>query len=363
MDRRQRPGRAGFTLVEVLVAILIIATLIAILLPAVFGAMRKAREAQVSAEITNLANALASFNNQFGAYPPSRVILCEAGYATYLANLTDGPAGPLSPSGNDTDLNISQLVQRSRLYMRRFWPRVDFDNGTIPFDFNNNGSTSDVIFLTGSECLVFFLGGIPINDGNNTYTMSGFSKSPVNPFNATATNRTVPSYEFVSGRLIDQDVDHMPSYVDPLDLSIHRSYVYFSAYGTNAYDPNDDNGYGRNPGLDLNWEFEDDGSTYVERPFTVSFPPGSVISPSPNPYTSGDPTVSNVGWVNPNSFQLFSAGQDRYFGLGGTYNQNATGDTGRLPVVGTLTNSIDAGNGIRNRENDNLTNFSGGRLN
>ncbi len=133
MDRRKSPNRAGFTLVEVLVAVLIIATLVAILLPAVRGAYRTAQEAQVTSELNNIATALASFKNTYGDFPPSRVVLCEAGYnnsgltAAQLAAPAGTLAGTFSPSGNDTDITVGQLIQRSRLYLRRFWPRVDFD--------------------------------------------------------------------------------------------------------------------------------------------------------------------------------------------------------------------------------------------
>lgn len=385
MDRRKSPSRAGFTLVEVLVAILIIATLVAILLPAVRGAFRRAQEAQVTAELNNLATGLTSFKNAFGDFPPSRVILCEAGYnnSGLSAAQLSAAAGPLSASGNDTDITVGALIQRSRLYMRRFWPRVDFDNGSIPFDFNNNGSTTDVLTLTGSECLTFFLGGIPVNNGNGTYGMSGFSRLPTNPFlpsspgNATSTNRTVPNYEFNVGRLVDLDGDHIPSYIDPLDTTTgnRRAYAYFSSYGTNSYDPNDDNGNGRQNAF----EDEDDGVTPVERGFSVGFPttgtatyPYTAVSPAPNPYSTGTPiTTGGLSWINPNSFQLFSAGADRLWGLGGQYVQTGLSSTNnvssaKLPLLSGdagIVNSVDFSNGVRiSREADNLTNFSGGRL-
>jgi prepilin-type N-terminal cleavage/methylation domain-containing protein len=406
MDRRQSPNRAGFTLIEVLVAILIIALLVAILLPAVRAAYRKAQDAQVGAEINNLATSLASFKNTYGDYPPSRVILCEGGYTNYLNNagaaVLNGPAGPLSPSGVDTDITVSQLVQRSRLYMRRFWSRVDFDNGSIAFDFNNNGVPGEVLILTGSECLTFFLGGIPLNNINGTTItsnsspgfavtgVSGFSRLPTNPFQATvfanprttqtiSTNRTVPNYEFNNARLVDLDGDGIPSYLDPMDITPHngRAYAYFCSYGTNSYDPNDDNGNGRLS----SFEQEDDLQTYVERQFTVGFPTTggtthpTVISPAPNPYCSGTPiATSSLTWINPNSFQLFAAGQDRFWGLGGQYSQNSLGSLGNLPIQpspqdpGNLNNDYYglvngvAGTSVRLRENDNLTNFAGGRL-
>ncbi len=82
-----------------------------------------------------------------------------------------------------------------------------------------------------------------------------------------------------------------------------------------------------------------------------------------------------MSWINPNSFQLFSCGADRLWGLGGQYIQTSalvlppnivnTG-TGKLPLLQGdpgIVNPVDFTNGIRAaREADNLTNFSGGRL-
>jgi prepilin-type N-terminal cleavage/methylation domain-containing protein len=398
MDRRQSPSRAGFTLIEVLIAVSIVALLVALLLPAIKSAVRRAQEAQVTSELNNLATALASFKTTYGDYPPSRVVLCEAGFnsltATQLSALI-----PLSPSGNDIDISPAQLVQRSRLYLRRFWPRVDFDNGSQPFNFNNNGSTTDVLVLNGSECLTFFLGGIPQSDGTGGLGLTGFTKLPINPFlppntaNPTTTNRTVPNYEFNSARLVDLDGDGIPSYLDPLDTTPtnRRSYAYFCSYGTNSYDPNDVNGLGQqqdaaytgttnDPGDYEHEDSADNTTPYVERGYTVTFPASTgnnyVVSPGPNPYctTSPVPTTGTVAWINPNGFQLLSSGEDRLWGLGGSYVQNSLGTLGVLPIAPNDTGIINSSgaqptfdyfvNGIRNnRESDNLSNFSGGRLN
>ena len=394
---RPRPSRTGFTLVELLVVILIIATLLALLVPAVAGAFRRAKEAQVAAELNNIATALASFKTTYNDYPPSRMLMAEGGYTPALLNnstklVTLGIAHVPSGDSNVSDMTIGQLAQRSLSILRKFWPRCDFTGSDANYfnDFNGNGGSADANYvIAGSECLTFFLGGLPLFDSTSTPKLvtglSGFSKLPTHPFvalspagvayyNATTmnqlshsvSNRTVPNYEFNNGRLIDSDGNNIPSYIDPLDTSIlnQREYAYFSSYGNNSYDPNDVNGNG--PKADPPYEQEEDGSTYVERGFNVSFPPNSVVSPGPNPYTSGNPAAGSQSWINPNSFQIICAGQDRQFGLGGTYAQTSVAGTGKLPI---LLKTSDPGNihgdvttNVRLRESDNITNFSGGRL-
>ncbi len=400
---RPRPTRAGFTLVELLVAILIIAALLAILLPTVGAAFKRAKEASVSAEMNNMATALASFKNTYNDFPPSRIILSEVGYAALLTNTTPVASGPTGDP-NTADITVGLLAQRSLTYLRKFFPRADFIGvpgaGSTQGHFNdfNGNATLDTNYyiINGSECLTFFLGGIPIVDTSVTphviKGLSGFSKSPTHPFvdagtfagttTLVAPNRTVPNYEFNNGRLFDQDGDGIPSYFDPLDQTPgrRRTYAYFSAYGTNQYDPNDVNGYGRantgsNGGAE-NFELEDDGTTFVERSFSVFFPTSSgtpyfAKSAAPNPYTTGAAAIGTssttstaaVSWYNPNSYQIICSGQDRLWGLGGQYIQNATSGSS-LPLETTDPGLIHAGDAlsIRQREADNLANFTAGRL-
>ena len=65
------------------------------------------------------------------------------------------------PSGGD-DMTIQQLIQRSRLYLRKFWPRCDFDS--VPTaaqitanqfnDFDGDGvCKTTAVILNGSECV------------------------------------------------------------------------------------------------------------------------------------------------------------------------------------------------------------------
>ncbi len=62
----------GFTLVELLVAISIIATLTAIVLPNFMGAREKAKDAQKKEDMTSMKNALRIYYNDNQAYPATR---------------------------------------------------------------------------------------------------------------------------------------------------------------------------------------------------------------------------------------------------------------------------------------------------
>ena len=67
----RRPDRGGFTLVELLVAIIIIAILAAIITPAVMRAMATARQAAIKSEIDMLHMAIMNYKNEYGSFPPA----------------------------------------------------------------------------------------------------------------------------------------------------------------------------------------------------------------------------------------------------------------------------------------------------
>lgn len=66
---KQKIGSKGFTLVELLVVISIIAILAGILLPAVIGAFKKASDAQARTEVKSIEVALKQYYTEYGKFP------------------------------------------------------------------------------------------------------------------------------------------------------------------------------------------------------------------------------------------------------------------------------------------------------
>ena len=402
-------SRGGFTMIELLMVIVIIAILVGLLLPAVNGALKTARKAAVSSEISQLAQALDSFKSRYGDYPPSRFLAVESGnYTSFLGTANSGT--PLSTSGTlpdptqpdptspgDGDISTTQLAQRSVAALRKFWPRVStavtLTNNNF-YDFNGNNQMDAPYILHGHECLVFFLGGVPSHDSSGNFGLTGFDKNPLNPFTNTlvpgspmySTNRQSPLFEFNPGRLfLDPNtqtaastaglpIPGIPGYYDSLGNAVpgsgagstHNFYVYFSAYGNSGYDPNDVNF----PEADANNNgpiglgFQTSFGTYKALNFCSSF--------APNPYTSTLSVGNPVTFQKAQSFQIISSGIDGLYGVGGQFNSNTTSaSTVPLPLDPTNTFSgstmgktltADTDPTLRLREGDNLTNFKTGSL-
>jgi prepilin-type N-terminal cleavage/methylation domain-containing protein len=317
-SRRSRPAcalphstaRAAFTLLELLIAIAIIGILASLILTVAGGANIRAKNVQVGVDIKDLEKGIAAFKQKFGIEPPSHITLYET-----AAGWNGDP--------------------RSMGIIRQIWPQFDFTysayqpaNPSGPImDINANGVGGDSISLTGSECLVFFLGGVPALSTPATPASSvpgsppmGFSQNPADPFNRAGTNRDRFT-EFDASRLFllkppSVTTAHtMNSYMDTLPGQT-QPYLYFSAYGGQGYD------------------------------LTNELPAGPTGSQLQDIYRTGPNGKSSSSpsppW-NPNSFQIISPGFDQTYGVGGEYE---SGDSKGLLVQ------------TRSTERDNITNFS-----
>jgi len=290
--RRFRPA---FTLIELLMVVSIISLLIALLLPAVNSVVHSAKVAKVVSDIQGLSNAADSFKGQYHVYPPSRITLYER--------------------AADWDPATNPAAAPHRAMIRRIFG-TEFDFG-IDRDINGNGTPGEAgpITLNGQQCLVFFLGGMPVKDANGKFTLIGFSSNRRDPFDRMATSRTKFFTSFDATRLSDGG-NGMPVYHDIFNVpGTGPAYGYIST--TNA------------------------SNQYMAETFKNAA--GNDIVPAFTPYNQGS---ANSPW-KPDGFQIISAGPDNEFGTGGAYDkQNASG---------ILT-------GGRTAERDNITNFSEGKL-
>ena len=99
-----RPARSGFTLVELLVVIGIIALLVSLTAAAVMRVRHKATELQMRSDISQLSASVTQFNVEYHVDHFPSVIILKNDLTTY---------------------NLGNLVEKeSLLFLKRVWPRL-----------------------------------------------------------------------------------------------------------------------------------------------------------------------------------------------------------------------------------------------
>lgn len=279
-----RARRSGFTFVEILFVVAIMAVLAALLLAAVQRVLIMQARTETQQEITKIAQSLEVARTKYNDAPylPSQL---------YLFNDTTAYNNPNHPVVSKLPQADRDLVKKTGLVLRNmFGKRFVSNGGTVTW---TTGGQNGSIKIKGAECLVFYLGGMP-SGGKCT----GFSMEPVNPTipaqQEPGKERLGPFYTFRTNKLATGASNTYLVYKDPYDVP----YAYFAPYGDNGY-------------------FADAATECANYD-------------GKNGLGSGPYAEATNKFISPKLYQIVSAGKDKRFGPGGIWvpsRGNPNGET------------------------------------
>jgi prepilin-type N-terminal cleavage/methylation domain-containing protein len=284
LRQRSTHRRAGFTMIEMLVVVTIIAILVSMLVAVVTKALGVGPKAETNARITVVGNAIGTFkaNQSFGQVnyiPAGRLDTTTSPPTWQPFRLRNSyPATPAAGEPGQYDFEAQYLVQV-------FGSRVNLAN------LGNPGLDVTKPNLDANQTLTFFLTGIPVVNGSDVL-FTGFSTNPQAPF-TSATNSP-------------GEVRRGPV----LDLSGKGKYVVDSSGFARIVD-----GFG-NP---LAYFTSYDGKT---NKFYGGYGNDQLVNTKFAPQKLGNVVAysRNKQFENPSGFQIISAGKDGLFGDTGDWN-------------------------------------------
>ena len=203
--RRSRPG---FTLVELLVVVVIIAVLASFLVPAVWNAITSAEEGKIKVEVALLASAVEAYKAEYGAYPPAdfsnfesralvlrhinRIFPRQTDFASvaalpdlsepqalvfWLRGFSPDPQSPFFGAGDRTpifDFNRTQLSAdlHSTAPYPVYWPQDGLETPYVYFSKTYVGKSYSVSGAATGTARPYLLDGGVSTDGT-TYAAAG----------------------------------------------------------------------------------------------------------------------------------------------------------------------------------------------
>jgi prepilin-type N-terminal cleavage/methylation domain-containing protein len=344
----RRVGR-GFTLVEMLVVITIIALLAGLAIPAVIVARTHVRNAAIATDVKQLEMACQAYKEKFGEYPPDFAFVD-------LSVIPTGTAPPFLTGTQQTNAQSAAqaaVLRHLAKAFSRYTPGVK-GGGMGWAGFCNDLAAAGVDYnaLTPQTALAFWLGGVP--DGI-TYLPSGFAADPTNPFQTPqqCASRIMPFFDFDVTRLKAVGTATLTA----VSGTSNRAWLYWPqgadadhSTGAIAYFRAENGTY---------TVTDSSSNVYIKGTLDAGDANGGTVYPAFDSrllVTNADGSHA-VTWINPASVQIFAAGLDTRFGA-------------VVPATTSKVTSLyDSALAFPTGENyvapytyDDITNFSGGKL-